>query len=192
MDIATFMRQRHQDLHERFLPNLQEALTEAELRQRPVAGMQPIVWLLWHMARVEDMGLSRLVWEKPQLYDADWRKRMNTTLTHYGTSMTDEEVAHFAATVDIPTLFEYQKAVSDRTAEELKTLETNKLDEILDEATVRRVVTDEGMASEQAQWVIPHYIGKSRGWTLCHMGLTHNFRHFGQIALVRKMLEANR
>jgi len=192
MDIATFMRQRHRDLHERFLPNLQDVLTEAELRRRPVEGLQPIVWLIWHIARVEDMGLSRFIWEKPQLYDADWRKRMNTSLTHYGTSMSEEEVMAFAEIVDVPTLFEYQKAASDRTVEELKSLDTDKLDEVLDEATVRRIIVDEGLASEKAHWVMPHYIGKTRGWILCHMGLTHNFRHFGQIALARKLLEAQR
>lgn len=191
MNIATFFRQRHQQLHENFLPNLREALSEEDFRTRPVPGTQPIIWLIWHMTRVEDMGLSRFIWDKPQLYNEEWKAKMNTSLNHYGTSMTEEEVAEFAETVNVYAVLDYQQAVNEQTKAELPHLDETKLDEILTEEEVRRIVTDEGMASDKAQWVIPHYVGKSRGWIFCHFGLTHNFRHFGQIALVRKLLKLN-
>lgn len=188
MDISTFFLQRHAQLHKTFLPNLKQKLSEEALRTRPVPGMQPIAWLIWHMMKVEDLGLSRLVWDKPSLYNEEWHNQFNVEEKHYGTSMTDEETLRLAQNINIEALFEYQKLVGEQTEKEIHALDLKKLDEILEESTVRRVVTDEGMASENAQWVIPHYVGKTRGWALCHFGLTHNFRHFGQIALVRKLL----
>lgn len=183
MTIPTFFRLRHQQLHDHFLPSLRDRLSEDQFRQRPIPVMAPIVWLLWHMARVEDMGLSRFVWQKPQLFNEDWQQRMNMDLSHYGTSMSEAEVDAFAAKANPLGVLDYMKAVGERTAEELLLLDLSSLDDVLDEPTVLQIVRDEGMASADAQWVTPHYVGKTRGWTLCHFGLTHNFRHFGQIML---------
>jgi len=188
MNVKTFFQQRHSYIHQNFLPNLSKQLPEISFRQRPAAGTQPIIWLLWHMSRVEDMGLSRFVWEKEQLYSDDWHSKLNAPVRHYGTSMTDEEVIEMAEQIDVYAVLEYFLEVGQRTVKELEQLDESKLNEVLDEATVHRIVIEEGLASEKAHWVIPHYVGKTRGWMLCHMGLTHNFRHFGQIVLVRKML----
>ena len=188
MDVRTFFRQRHSYLHESFLPSLPKNLPEELFRKRPAEGTQPIVWLLWHMARVEDIGLSRFVWQKPQLFDQKWQQQMNINISHYGTSMSEEEVSTFAQEVSVSEVLRYQNLVGKRTVEELGLINLSTLDEVLDENMVLKVVRDEGMASEKAQWVTPHYVGKTRGWALCHFGLTHNFRHFGQVVMVRKML----
>lgn len=189
MQIPEFFLNRHNYFHQSFLPGLKKSLPEEEFRKKPYPGTQPIIWLLWHIARVEDMGLSRFVWGKEQLYNDSWREKMNISLTHYGTSMTEDEVRQFAEKVNVSEVLNYLEAVGAQTRTELNRLNLEYLDEVLDEATVKRVVIDEGMGSENAEWVIPHYVGKTRGWILAHMGLTHTFRHFGQIVLVRKMLQ---
>jgi len=192
MDIPEFFRQRHSQLHDQFVPNLRKELSDADFRTRPVEGVQPIVWYIWHMARAEDMGLSRLIWGKPQLLDEEWRSRMGIPLTHYGTSMSEEQVTELAEGAVVDGVIDYFKAVGERTADELQVMNPSLLDQLLTEEEVVQIVRDEGMASEDAQWVIPHYVGRKRGWILCHMGLTHNFRHFGQIALVKKLLLLSR
>lgn len=188
MDIPTFFLQRYQNLHDTFLPKLREELPEQAFRTRVTPKTPPIIWLLWHMARVEDMGLSRFVWKKPQLYNEAWHQKINTNIWHYGTSMTDAQVDQLAERIDVYALLDYQREVTRRTRQELSRMDPSILDEILGEEEVRRVLETEGMASKDAQWVSPHYIGKTRGWMLCHMGLTHSFRHFGQILLIKKML----
>ena len=188
MHLHEFMLQRHQDLHDKFLTSIRAKIKESDFRRSPIAGTQPIVWLIWHMARVEDMGLSRFIWKKDQLYNQDWKEKINSDLSHYGTSMTEAEVADFATSVNVYSTLDYFQVVGNRTKEELAKLDVSTLNEVITEEEVKRIVTDEGMASSNAQWVIPHYVGKTRGWMLCHMGLTHNFRHFGQIVLVKKLL----
>ena len=189
MDIPTFFLQRYAYLAQQFLPGLKERLSDDDFRQSPAPGMQPIIWLVWHISRVEDQGLSRFVWNKPALFDNSWQKRMNIKEAHYGTSMNEEQVANFAQKVNIDAVFEYQQKTSARTVAELRHLDLDRLDDIIDEHTAKQIVQEEGLASEDAQWVLPHYVGKTKGWMLCHMGLTHSFRHFGQIMLVKKMLE---
>lgn len=181
--------QRYETLAQQFLPSLKERLTDADFRKRPAPGTQPIIWLIWHIARVEDQGLSRFVWDKSPLFNEEWRAKMNLEETHYGTSMTDDQVAAFANRVNVDAVLAYQRLTSEQTVRELRQLDLARLDDVMDEATVKRIITDEGLASPDAQWVIPHYVGKKRGWMLCHFGLTHSFRHFGQIMLVKKMIE---
>ena len=188
MDIPTFFMQRYEAVAQQFLPSLKERLSESDFRKRPAPGTQPIIWLIWHIARVEDQGLSRFVWNKPPLFDESWQNKMNIQETHYGTSMTDDQVLSFANRVNVEAVLEYQRLTSARTIKELHQFDLTLLDDVLDEATVTRIVKDEGLASEDAQWVIPHYVGKTKGWVLCHMGLTHSFRHFGQIMTVKKMI----
>lgn len=189
MDIPTFFLQRYETLSQQFIPSLRERLSNEEFKKRPAPGTQPIIWLIWHMARVEDQGLSRFVWEKQAIFNEDWRQKMNIAENHYGTSMSEDQVAIFAEKVNVDAVLEYQQLTAKQTKEELDKLDVNRLDDIMREEMVKRIVTDEGLASEDAKWVIPHYVGKTRGWMLCHFGLTHNFRHFGQIMLVKKMVE---
>lgn len=187
MTVSEFFLQRYTQLQDHFLPNLFEHLTEGQLRTRCHPSIGPAAWYMWHMARVEDVSLSRLVWQMPQLYDQAWHERMNTGVWHYGTSMSAPQVDQLAAAINLEALQAYQTAVSARTRAELAHLADDHLDEVLGEEEVLQVVATEGMASADAQWVAPHYIGKSRGWCLCHFGLTHQFRHFGQLALIRKI-----
>ncbi len=188
MGIPEFFLERYTYLHDQFFPGLRQSVPSEALRKRPVPEVPPIAWLIWHMARVEDVGLSRFIWQKPQLFDEQQRKELGIEPVHYGTSMSPEEVDELSQTIDLAALHEYHIAVSQRTRQELKVLDVDLLDQVVSEEEVRRIVTDEGMASEAAQWVIPHYVGKTRAWILCHFGLTHNFRHFGQIVLIKKML----
>ena len=147
MDIPTFFMQRYETVAKQFLPSLKERLSEADLRKRPVPGMQPIVWLVWHITRVEDQGLSRFVWDKPSLFNEVWRVKMNIDETHYGTSMTDDQISAFANKVNVDAVFEYQQLVSERTIKELHQLDLVQLDDVLDEAKVKQIVTTEGLAS---------------------------------------------
>lgn len=188
MDIPEFFLQRHAQLHGQFIPGLRQSLTDEQFRQRPVKGVQPILWYIWHMGRVEDMGLSRFIWKRPQLLDESWNRRMKSQLSHYGTSMTEAQVSTFASTASVDGVLDYFEAVGRQTRNEITRIDLESLDEVLEEEEVNRIVRDEGMASEDAQWVSPHYIGRKRGWMLCHFGLTHHFRHFGQIALVKKLI----
>jgi hypothetical protein len=48
-------------------------LSDDELRQRPLEGMNSLAWLLWHMARTEDMGVNLIVaGRKPVLEEEGW------------------------------------------------------------------------------------------------------------------------
>ena len=164
---------------------------EAEWRARP-HGLNPPTWLLWHMARVEDSGLNRLVFDRPQVLDdpaGDWLERLRVPLRHHGTSMTTAEVDDLNARVAIPALWAYSQAVAERTRALVRDLQPAGLAASVDPAHLRRVLFEEGMLRPQRQWPEPWpYSGRPKGDLLLHFGLTHNFGHWYDILTVHGLL----
>ncbi len=59
---------------EEYLQRLQvaiEGLTPAEVRWQPTMQTNHIAWLVWHMARVEDSWVSRLLGGNTQVWTAE-------------------------------------------------------------------------------------------------------------------------
>ncbi len=169
------------------------ACPEAEWRARP-HGLNPTTWLIWHMARVEDSGLNRLVFDQPQVLDdpaGRWQEQMRVSLRHHGTTMTVAEVDDLNARVDIPALWAYSTAVAQRTRELVRYLQPALLDATVDPAHLRHVLFDEGMLRPEQRWPEPPpYSGRPKGELLLHFGVTHNFGHWYEILTVRSLLDS--
>jgi DinB superfamily len=53
-------------------------LSEDQIRAAAAPGANSIAWLLWHMARSEDIGVNLFVAGRPQVIeDSDWARRLN-------------------------------------------------------------------------------------------------------------------
>lgn len=196
MDAVTLFRLRHHDLEAFAGRWFAGALTEAQLRSRPLPGVNSIAWLLWHMARGEDWGVNRLVVDGTQVLEGeDWQARLGAPLECIGTGMADDEVGDLSSRVDLPALEAYWRAVMQRTDEVAAGLQPEDLDAVLDEAYLRRVVVGEGAFGEDADkldWVrnlvTGFYAGRPKGWYLTHFALTHPWGHYGEGGLVRGLL----
>ena len=82
---------------------LTDGLSERELRGRPHPKANTIVWLVWHIARVEDVGVNRFVVDGRQVMDRDdWVTRLRVTRRDVGTGMTDAEVDGLSAAALAP------------------------------------------------------------------------------------------
>lgn len=131
MNVIDLFLEFHQNLSkDRYIERLFDRLSEEQLRTRPYPAINSIAWLLWHMARVEDAGVNRLVVAQPQVFDeGNWGKRMNVPIRHHGTGMTDREVTDLSQRIDIAALCAYREAVRTKTATVVKSLPLEQLDE---------------------------------------------------------------
>ncbi|MBN2501938.1 MAG: hypothetical protein JXB38_14245 [Anaerolineales bacterium] len=56
---------------------------EALLRRIPRNGEHSVVWVMWHIARIEDVTMNMLVAGTPQLFMQDgWCERLHIDLDH--------------------------------------------------------------------------------------------------------------
>jgi DinB superfamily len=163
-------------------------LTDDQMRRRPHPHLNSIAWLLWHMARSEDMGVNRLIANGPDVLTGDgWAARLDLSRRDMGTGMTDDEVVEFSARVNTVALRAYSAAVGRRTQELVRGLPAEALDEVPDPSHIHRVLVDEGVIGPNAGWVEQLYVGKPKGWLLFQLALRHPSGHLGQATLTRKL-----
>ena len=97
-------------------------LSDDQMRRRPGEGLNSIVWLLWHMARTEDVAVNLVVAARAQVFDDGWARRMNVARPDMGTGMTAAEVADLSEQADVAAVRAYRSAVGLRTREVVQTL----------------------------------------------------------------------
>ncbi len=189
LNAVELILERNQVLHTRGFISVWDRVTEAQLRARPADSVNSIAWLVWHMARCEDIGVNRMAADRPQVLESEgWRKRLNVPVRVYGTGMSDDEVAEFSTVVDLPALRGYFDAVGRRTAEVLRALTPEDLDVVVDDERQRTVLRDEGVIGANAEWVPQFYSGKTKGWFVAHLAVTHSFGHLGGAGAIAGML----
>jgi hypothetical protein len=192
MDIVGMYLRRYDWLRER----RSEVTAELPLehwRVRP-SGVNSIAWLVWHMARCEDVGTNRLAFDLPQVLDdphRNWLERMNVPLRHHGIRMTSAEVDELSQNVDVAALRAYDDAVRERVRKVIREADPDTLDQKPDDPDRVRRLFDEGILRPPlASWLstgIP-YFGFTRGDHLVHFGLMHSYGHYHDICIVRGLL----
>jgi uncharacterized damage-inducible protein DinB len=165
-----------------------EGLSDEQIRSRPNQQVGSLAWLLWHLVRVEDIAVNRIVADRPQVFTPEeWLPRLNLARRDVGTNMGDDEVADFSATVDPTGLRAYWAAVRRRTPEVAGALRAEELDAPVDPAHLRRVVFDEGMFQGYRPPEAA-FAARPRGTWLGSHVLTHGLRHQGEMGLIRSLL----
>lgn len=104
-----------------------------ELTTPPAPGTNPIAWLVWHLARVQDSHIAEVL-DTDQLWvGRDWARQFGLDPDPWNTGYghSQDEVA--AVRPERPeVLVEYLDAVHARTAEMLRRLTPAELDRIVD------------------------------------------------------------
>jgi hypothetical protein len=164
--------------------------SDEEMRRRPAKGLNSLVWLLWHMARTEDVAVNLIVAGRDQVFDDGWARRMRVTRPDMGTGMTADEVAELSERADVAAVRAYRSAVGRRTREVVQALRPAAWDEVLGlEDTSRAAAV--GAFGPNDDWVegVGHrpWQGHSRGHQLGQTAIRHNTAHIGEGVTVRSL-----
>ncbi|MEM7027968.1 MAG: DinB family protein [Chloroflexota bacterium] len=191
MDTLPAFLARHQQLHGIEMAYTLQPLSEAQLRQRPHGRLNSIVWNLWHMARSEDFGINRLVVDQGQLFYEDrWQLRLNIPYRHQGTGMISTDVDDLSKRINIEALLGYFQAVGARTQSIVQALDCKRLQETPAPDHLKHVVFDEGIFMRDCEQIMQYYQARNKGWFLMHLGLTHNFQHYGEIVTLASLVSS--
>jgi hypothetical protein len=189
MDALAFFHLRYDAAHTSMTDQLLDGLTDEQVRARP-HGVNSIAWLLWHVARCEDVGVNRLVADRPQLLDeAPWPARLNAPRRDIGTGMTSDEVADLSERIDVAALRAYWDALYRRTRAILSDLPAGALSEPVDRARLRRLIAEEAALGPHAGWVGPAWAAQpNRGLFLAQLALAHHYGHLYEGFVTRGLL----
>jgi Protein of unknown function (DUF664) len=111
-----------------------EGLSVADLRQRIDADANPIGWLAWHIARVQDDHVIEGAAGGEQVWTSHgWAERLDVPydVRAHGYGQTSEEVGGLTATAD--ELLGYFDAVHEHVVNYVRGLSESDLDRVVDD-----------------------------------------------------------
>lgn len=164
-------------------------LTEAELSLCPSDCHNSIAWLLWHMARCEDVMVNTVLRNVPEVLDDGWLNRLGVTTRHIGTGDTMAEVRAFSQQVDVTALRLYRAAVGKATQTWAQEVDFSSLDRVLKPAGAERAAQRSAFG-ERADWVRVMWCAEERTelWYLSWLAIGHNHSHLGEGWVTRGMI----
>lgn len=163
--------------------------TSETIRAIPVRGEHSIAWILFHIARIEDITMNMLVAGTAQLYTRDkWAGKLKSTIHHSANKMDNDSVANLSSALDIAALRNYRLAVGHRTREIVKQILPGDLSKKVDSTRLQKVL-DEGAVTREAI-EIANYWGKRTIAGLLLMPPTrHNFLHLNEALRIKNKLQ---
>ena len=169
-----------------FEDELWQGLTESAFRAIPPKGEHSIAWILFHIARIEDITMNLLVAGTPQLYVKDkWAKKLKSTIDHSANKMDDEGVAQLSARLDMDALRDYRLAVGRRTREIVKRIKPEQWNQKVDPTRLQKVL-DQGAVTPEAMEIVNYWGNRTIAGLLLMPPTRHNFLHLNEAIRIRK------
>jgi hypothetical protein len=162
-------------------------LTDDQMRQRPAEGGNSLAWLLWHVARAEDVFVNTVLWGQPQVFADGWAERLKAARPDIGTGMTATEVATLTDTIDVAALREYRDTVGRRTREGVAAMPADAWEGRVEASDIRRA-QEAGAFGPNAAELPAFFTGWPRAALLSSIAVIHSAQHIGEAVTVRGLL----
>jgi DinB superfamily len=159
-------------------------LNDAQMRVRPREDLNSLAWIMWHIARAEDVFINALVVGRPQVFDDAWAKRLGVSRRDFGIGMTSPEVTDLTRVIDLATLREYRDAVGRRTREIVAGFKDSDWGGEIAGPAVQKAAAD-GAFGSRADQMVKAFTGRPGTAVLSGIALFHPAGHLGEAATVR-------
>ncbi|MDF1513695.1 MAG: DinB family protein [Anaerolineae bacterium] len=140
-----------------FSDDIWKDIREQEISRIPRSEDYSIVWVIWHMARIEDMTMNILVAGTPLISEnSDWLIKVRSPVIDTGNGMDHDAVNHLSRCVDIDALRQYRYAVGRRTREIVSELTADDVKKKVDPARIQQVV-DQKLVVPEAMAIVEYW-----------------------------------
>ena len=159
-------------------------LTDEQMRVRPREDLNSIAWLMFHIARAEDIMVNGMLQQRAQVFDDAWMKRLAIARRDFGIGMTSAEVTELTKQIDLGALREYRDAVGRRTREVVGAFtDADWQGQVTPEGAQRAAA--EGGFGVRAEQMVKVFTGRPRAAVLSGIALFHSSGHLGEATTVR-------
>lgn len=171
-----------------FQDEISNDLTDPQLRQIPSGSLHSIAWLLWHIARTEDVTINLLLVNTDQLLYADhWFEHLAVPTRDIGTEMSATDIAAPSAQIDIAAVHAYRRAVGQRTRQIVQQVTARELRQFVEVERIERVKAEGALVP--AAYAVAEYWGRhTKGNLLLIPATRHSFTHLNEAGRVRQKL----
>jgi len=170
-----------------FADEVLAGLDEASVRSIPAGGEHSIAWVLWHLARIEDVTMNLLVAGRPQLFENAWQARLKAEIIHTGNAMDVEAVRRLSESVELEALKAYRNEVGRRTREIAQSLEAGELQQKVNPGRLE-TIRAQGAVLPEANEIIAYWGGRTIAGLLLMPPTRHNFLHLNEALRIKQKL----
>lgn len=161
-------------------------MPEEQIRRIPQGGEHSVAWLIWHIARCEDITMNLLVAGTSQiLYQNDWLKQMGVTICDTGNAMDQAAIIDFSKAIDVEALRDYRVAVGRRTREIVQQLQPADLKRKVEPARICQVMS-EGAVVEAARGIADYWSKRDVAGLLLMPATRHNLIHLTEALRLKR------
>ncbi len=156
-------------------------LSDDQMRVRPREDLNSLAWIMWHIARAEDIIVGGVIAGRDQVFDAAWMKRLNISRKDFGIGMNSADVSDLTTRIDIAALREYRDAVGTRTREIIGGFKDGDWGGNIEPAALERVAA----LGHVPDGFVKVFGGRPRTAVLSGIALFHPSSHMGEAVTVR-------
>jgi hypothetical protein len=159
-------------------------LTDEQMRVRPREDLNSIAWVVFHIARAEDIFLNPVLAGQSQVFDDGWAGKLHLARRDFGIGMTSAEVTDLTRQLDLGALREYRDAVGKRTREIVSGFKPQDWEGV---TTAERVqsAADQGAFGGRSEVLVKAFTGRPRAALLSGLALFHCSGHLGEATTIR-------
>ena len=138
----------------------------------------PICWQFWHTYRIEDLVSNILMANGHQIFNDEWLKKINSSITDTGNALELDEVIAWAKDINVQELKNYMIAVGKNTRQILSKLTLEQIKSMVPEEWVMRILEEGGVTTDfRSVWLLVFWGRLTIGGMILTPMTSHHMMH---------------
>lgn len=180
------------DTKQNEVDNLLGDLSNKEYAFMPTSKDETIAWVLWHIARIEDLTMSILVACGEQLFDDKWMQKMNTPIIDTGNALTDDEIMDLSKNLNITELLNYRNEVGKRTRKIVMGLTAGDIKCKISSSNIEKILLNGGVTNhKESIWLLDFWGKKDVAGILLMPPTRHEMLHLNDCCKWKENIRKN-
>lgn len=159
----------------------------------PSGKDETIAWVLWHIARIEDLTMGILVGGGNQLFDDGWKQRLNSPITDTGNALSDDEIMDLSRRINISELLHYRNEVGIRTRNIVKNLTSTDMRTKVPLSGIDKILLEGGVTKqEDSVWLLDFWGKKDKAGILLMPPTRHVMLHLNDCCKWKELIRTKK
>lgn len=160
------------------IDDLLQDLESQEFGIMPTSKDETIAWVIWHIARIEDLTMNFLVAKRQQVFNELWQNEINVKITDTANALNDDGIMDLSKNINCKKLLEYRNEVGKRTREIVKSLKTEDMKRKVAAEDLQKIYKAGGVTfQEESYWLLDFWGKKDIGGILLMPPTRHEMLH---------------
>jgi hypothetical protein len=154
----------------------------------PAKFRHSIVWIIWHLARIEDITMNLLVAGKTQIFNkSNWFDRIGIKNCQTGNGMNVSEIAGISKKIDIGSLRAYRMAVGRNTRKIVSKLQSGHFKEKVESNRIKMIWTEKALP-KSAKGIVDYWSKRTIAGLLLMPSTRHCFLHLNEARRIKEKI----